>query len=172
MSAARVLTRARVTTTTTTTTTATARARRRAATRTRAVKEDAVAEKDAASAASDWAYETIAGRCAMAGYAIGAQIEAQSGATLASQASTATGGFVAVALCCLIAWASISPFEFNPQEYGADPNGLKEKKGMSGFLAMEALNLNADVERVHGRLAMVGFVGTALVEAALGRSVF
>jgi hypothetical protein len=138
----------------------------------RAVKDDAPAVEDAASGASDWAYETIAGRCAMAGYAIGAQIEAQSGATLANQASTATGGFVAVALCCLIAWASISPFEFNPQEYGADPNGLKEKKGMSGFLAMEALNLNPDVERAHGRLAMVGFVGTALVEAALGRSVF
>ncbi len=114
--------------------------------------------------------ETIAGRCAMVGYAVGAMREATEATTMAAQ--TGTGATDALVCVCVIAWASVKPFEFNPQEYDRNPMNLKGKSGMSGFLAMEALNLNCDVERAHGRMAMVGFAGTALIELVLGRGVF
>tara|TARA_B100000073_G_scaffold332832_1_gene323690 strand:+ start:245 stop:979 length:735 start_codon:yes stop_codon:yes gene_type:complete len=114
--------------------------------------------------------ETIAGRCAMVGYAVGATREATEATTMAAQ--TGTGAMEALVCVCVVAWASVKPFEFNPQEYDRNPMNLKGKSGMSGFLAMEALNLNCDVERAHGRMAMVGFAGTALIELVLGRGVF
>lgn len=114
--------------------------------------------------------ETIAGRCAMVGYAVGAMREATEATTMAAQ--TGTGAMEALVCVCVVAWASVKPFEFNPQEYDRNPMNLKGKSGMSGFLAMEALNLNCDVERAHGRMAMVGFAGTALIELVLGRGVF
>ena len=124
-----------------------------------------------AVSALTWEYETIAGRCAMAGYAIGASREATEGATMLEQLGRdhLIGTMI---LCAAIGWASVAPFEFNPQEYEANPKGLVEKKGMSGFAAMEELNLNAMVEETHGRLAMCGFVGTALVELATRAPVF
>ena len=114
--------------------------------------------------------ETIAGRCAMVGYAVGATREVTEATTMAAQ--TGTGAMEALVCVCVVAWASVKPFEFNPQEYDRNPMNLKGKRGMSGFLAMEALNLNCDVERAHGRMAMVGFAGTALLELVLGRGVF
>ena len=124
-----------------------------------------------AVSALTWEYETIAGRCAMAGYAIGASREATEGATMLEQLGRdhLIGTMI---LCAAIGWASVAPFEFNPQEYEANPKGLMEKKGMSGFAAMEELNLNAMVEETHGRLAMCGFVGTALVELVTRAPVF
>ncbi len=114
--------------------------------------------------------ETIAGRCAMVGYAVGATREATEATTMAAQ--TRAGLFDILVVGGVVAWASVKPFEFNPQEYDRNPMNLKGKRGMSGFLAMEALNLNCDVERAHGRMAMVGFAGTALLELVLGRGVF
>ena len=114
--------------------------------------------------------ETIAGRCAMVGYAVGATREVTEATTMAAQ--TRAGLFAALVVVGVVAWASVKPFEFNPQEYDRNPMNLKGKRGMSGFLAMEALNLNCDVERAHGRMAMVGFAGTALIELVLGRGVF
>lgn len=114
--------------------------------------------------------ETIAGRCAMVGYAVGATREATEATTMAAQ--TRAGLFDILVVVGVVAWASVKPFEFNPQEYDRNPMNLKGKRGMSGFLAMEALNLNCDVERAHGRMAMVGFAGTALLELVLGRGVF
>ena len=114
--------------------------------------------------------ETIAGRCAMVGYAVGASREATEATTMAAQ--TQTGAIDILVCVCVVAWASVKPFEFNPQEYDRNPMNLKGKSGISGFLAMEALNLNCDVERAHGRMAMVGFAGTALIELVLGRGVF
>ena len=114
--------------------------------------------------------ETIAGRCAMVGYAVGATREVTEATTMAAQ--TRAGLFDALVVAGVVAWASVKPFEFNPQEYDRNPMNLKGKRGMSGFLAMEALNLNCDVERAHGRMAMVGFAGTALIELVLGRGVF
>ena len=114
--------------------------------------------------------ETIAGRCAMVGYAVGTMREATEATTMAAQ--TGTGATDALVCVCVVAWASVKPFDFNPQEYDRNPMNLKGKSGMSGFLAMEALNLNCDVERAHGRMAMVGFAGTALIELVLGRGVF
>ena len=114
--------------------------------------------------------ETIAGRCAMVGYAVGATREATEATTFARMTPRSAMEILVVA--CVVAWASVEPFEFNPQEYDRNPMNLKGKSGMSGFLAMEALNLNCDVERAHGRMAMVGFAGTALIELVLGRGVF
>ena len=118
-----------------------------------------------------WEYETIAGRCAMAGYAIGASREVTEGATMLEQLGR-EHAFGTMIICAAIGWASVAPFEFNPQEYEANPKGLMEKKGMSGFAAMEELNLNATVEETHGRLAMCGFVGTALVELVTRAPIF
>ena len=115
--------------------------------------------------------ETIAGRCAMVGYAVGATREATE-ATTTFAAATPRSAMEILVVACVVAWASVKPFEFNPQEYDRNPMNLKGKSGMSGFLAMEALNLNCDVERAHGRMAMVGFAGTALIELVLGRGVF
>jgi len=106
----------------------------------------------------------------MLGYAVGASREVTESMTMLEQSTR--HGFGVVATCALVAWASTKPFEFNPQEYSANPMELKGKKGMSGFAAMEELNLNCDVERAHGRLAMAGFAGTALVELILHRGVF
>ena len=47
---------------------------------------------------------------------------------------------------------------------------LKGKRGMSGFLAMEALNLNCGVERAHGRMAMVGFAGRRFSSSFCGEA--
>jgi len=122
------------------------------------------------AAALDWRYETIAGRCAMVGYAVGASREVTEQLSYADQVFAHAFGTVVV--CGAIAWASVKPFEFNPQEYNADPRSLDGKKGMSGFLAMEALNFNVDVERLNGRACMVGIVGTMLVEAVCGCTIF
>ena len=117
--------------------------------------------------------ETIAGRCAMVGYAVGASREATEATTMFAQTTTGLRSAMEIlVVACVVAWASVKPFEFNPQEYDRNPMNLKGKSGMSGFLAMEALNLNCDVERAHGRMAMVGFAGTALIELVLGRGVF
>ena len=43
---------------------------------------------------------------------------------------------------------------------------------MSGFLCMDELNFKPDVELYHGRLAMMGIVGTALIELIKGSPVF
>jgi len=124
----------------------------------------------AALAALDWRYETIAGRCAMMGYAVGASREVTEQLSYADQLFAHAFGTVVV--CGAIAWASVKPFEFNPQEYDADPRSLDGKKGMSGFLAMDELNFNVDVERLNGRACMVGIVGTMLVEAVCGCTIF
>ena len=121
-------------------------------------------------AALDWRYETIAGRCAMAGYAVGASREVTEQLSYGDQLLVHAFGTAVV--CGAIAWASVKPFEFNPQEYDADPQSLDGTKGMSGFLAMEALNFNVDVERLNGRACMVGIVGTMLVEAVCGCTIF
>ena len=107
----------------------------------------------------------------MAGYAIGASREVTEGATMLEQLGQdhLIGTMI---ICAAIGWASVAPFGFNPQEYEANPKGLMEKKGMSGFAAMEELNLNAMVEETHGRLAMCGFIGTALVELVTRAPVF
>lgn len=118
----------------------------------------------------DWRYETIAGRCAMAGYAIGASREAAEGVGYVEQLSR--HGFSTGLVCIAIAWASIKPFEFNPQEYEANPTSLDGKKGLSGFLVVEALNFNAGVERLNGRACMVGLVGTSLLELIKGSPLF
>lgn len=107
----------------------------------------------------------------MAGYAIGASREVTERATMLEQLGRdhLIGTMI---ICAAIGWASVAPFAFNPQEYEANPKGLMEKKGMSGFAAMEELNLNAMVEETHGRLAMCGFIGTALVELVIRAPVF
>lgn len=124
-----------------------------------------------ATSALTWEYETIAGRCAMAGYAIGASREVTEGATMLEQLGRdhLIGTMI---ICAAIGWASVAPFGFNPQEYEANPKGLMEKKGMSGFAAMEELNLNAMVEETHGRLAMCGFLATCVVELVIRGPVF
>lgn len=129
------------------------------------------ATQPSTASALTWEYETIAGRCAMAGYAIGASREVTEGATMLEQLGRdhLIGTMI---ICAAIGWASVAPFAFNPQEYEANPKGLMEKKGMSGFAAMEELNLNAMVEETHGRLAMCGFIGTALVELVIRAPVF
>ena len=79
--------------------------------------------------------------------------------------ATTTDAFAVVALVALVTWASTAPFAFNPQsEYEANPESLRGKTGVSGFLAYEALNLNVDVERLHGRLAMLAFATTVALE--------
>lgn len=152
---------------------------RRASCVARGASDDAAADADAAammntppssSSSMDWRYETIAGRCAMAGYAVGASREAAEGLTYVEQLGA--HAFSAALICAAIAWASVKPFEFNPQEYDADPSSLDGKKGMSGFLVMDELNFNASAERANGRACMVGIVGTALVEAVFGSTIF
>ncbi len=106
----------------------------------------------------------------MAGYAVGASREVTEQLSYGDQLLVHAFGTAVV--CGAIAWASVKPFEFNPQEYDADPQSLDGKKGMSGFLAMEALNFNVDVERLNGRACMVGIVGTMLVEAVCGCTIF
>ena len=67
--------------------------------------------------------ETIAGRCAMVGYAVGATREATEATTMAAQ--TRAGLFAALVVVGVVAWASVKPFEFNPQEYDRNPMNLK-----------------------------------------------
>lgn len=130
------------------------------------------APEDESVATLSWAPEVINGRIAMLGFAIGAQVEAGAGgdATLIAQLQDNVVGVVL--MTTLVCWASIAPFKFNPQEYDADPASLAGKTGMSGFLCMTELNLKPDVELLHGRLAMMGIVGTALVELFKGSPVF
>ncbi|OUS43656.1 hypothetical protein BE221DRAFT_194354 [Ostreococcus tauri] len=52
-----------------------------------------------------------------------------------------------------------------PTEYEANPESLRGKTGISGFLAYEKLNLNVDVERANGRAAMVGFAVVVALES-------
>ena len=118
-----------------------------------------------------WAPEVINGRLAMVGMAVGAQVEAGDGVAMVDQLQQNAVGVVLLA--AMVTWASITPFTFNPQaEYDANPASLEGKTGMSGFLCMDELNLKPDVELAHGRLAMVGIVGTVLVELVKGSPVF
>jgi len=133
--------------------------------------ENAVVVVDASSSSTrlalDWRYETIAGRCAMIGWATLPTMEIISGGDAWTRATTTDAPLVA-GVVALVAWASTQPFEFNPQsEYGADPETLREKTGVSGFLAYEKLNLNVDVERAHGRLAMLAFAVVVALERAV-----
>lgn len=149
-----------------------ARRTRDASSNTRALRErenDAAVDAPSSTqrAPLDWRYETIAGRCAMIGCATLPTVEITAGGDAWTRATT-TDAPVVVGVVALVAWASTAPFEFNPQsEYGADPETLREKTGVSGFLAYEQLNLNVDVERAHGRLAMLAFAAVVALESAV-----
>ena len=95
--------------------------------------------------AHDWRLETVFGRSAMTGMAMLPTEEILKGGDALGRVFGED--FIRVALVVvLIAWASTQPFEFNPQgEYEANPESLRGKTGISGFLAYEKLNLNVDV---------------------------
>ena len=115
--------------------------------------------------AIDWRLETVFGRSAMTGMAMLPTEEILGGGDALGRVFGED--FIRVALVVvLIAWASTQPFEFNPQcEYEANPESLRGKTGISGFLAYEKLNLNVDVERANGRAAMVGFAVVVALES-------
>ena len=94
-------------------------------------------------------------RITQLGYAFGASCEVTDHETYFQQFGS--HGFAFLFWTAAVTWASIMPFQFNPQgEYIADPSSLEGKEGLSGFLAMDELNLKPAVELVHGR--MVGAV--------------
>lgn len=122
-----------------------------------------------------WAPEVVNGRCAMLGFALAVYGEFAGHGSVLEQA----GADPAHVLRTFAVWfaASLAPALHSSYGGTADPKTLTTSDEWAIILRggpdkLVAETLTAEVELTNGRAAMVGLVGLALVEAALGHALF
>eukprot|EP00244_Chara_vulgaris_P010484 TRINITY_DN482_c0_g1_i5.p1 TRINITY_DN482_c0_g1~~TRINITY_DN482_c0_g1_i5.p1 ORF type:complete len:239 (-),score=45.32 TRINITY_DN482_c0_g1_i5:256-972(-) len=110
--------------------------------------------------------ELINGRLAMVGFVAGLVAERMSGLTFVEQFESAQFPIVGVAV--VFALASFIPKFVSGSPLGDLLKNANKDKSTSGVLKP----FNADVERLNGRLAMLGFAAILIIEASNGSGIF